>query len=325
MEEIEYNLIESYVLFINVDDSILQLNPVIEKHGYQFIFVNLEELENRFSDLFHLPKKFTSETRITSSTGRYSISLEFYNLIQSNHHFGIRVFERNGAFFLKRIMNFEQKIINNTISLDEATKVGSELNEFSESLIQQLRLYKKGDIASAIEFQIDANTRHVGYKAYNFRKTFGQIKYELTTEDILKIDSSFVKSFRITDLTELAISNFNLSYEIADIKIRYIILITSLESLFNVNANQITHTISRHLSLIMSNNELEFQDNYSLIKKLYDIRSAIIHGGTKKENYTKVTSELQEKVRFAINYCSKLEISKKQLFDKLNNMGFSSK
>lgn len=97
---------------------------------------------------------------------------------------------------------------------------------------------------------------------------------------------------------------------------------TCLESLMNLGSHQITHTVSRHLSLIISNSIAEFQTNYVRTKELYDIRSSIVHGGKINEDLTKVTTELHDKVRSVINYCLKLNVDKKTLFAKLNAAGF---
>jgi pimeloyl-ACP methyl ester carboxylesterase len=55
-------VVESYALIKNADKSILNLNPIIKKFGYQFIVVNLKELEANFSDLFSLPDLYSSTT-----------------------------------------------------------------------------------------------------------------------------------------------------------------------------------------------------------------------------------------------------------------------
>jgi Apea-like HEPN len=97
---------------------------------------------------------------------------------------------------------------------------------------------------------------------------------------------------------------------------------TCLESLFNLGRDQITHTVSRHLSIILSTNATEFQLNYKRIKKLYGIRSTIVHGGTTNEKIEDVTYELQDKVSKAMLYCFKTDLNKSELFDKLNQSGY---
>jgi hypothetical protein len=315
-------LVDTYALYVNVDNSIVKLNPIIEKFGFKFEVINLSDFEKNFSNLVSLPKEFQSDRTISIDDGKYTISEEFYDLIINHHSFGHSMFIKKEITLLKRIDNFEQEVINNTITIDVSMKVYSELKDFNHSLIQQLRLYKNGDVACPIEFQIIANSRKVSFKAWKPTKSHGNIELNLTNEDVSNLYKSFTDKFTTTPLTELAISNYNLSFENADMKTRYVTLMTCLESLMNMGSHQITHTVSRHLSLIISNSVEEFQINYSRTKELYEIRSRIVHGGKINEDLAKATNELHDKVRVALNYCLKLSIDKKQLFAKLNALGF---
>ena len=314
--------IEIYALYNNVGVSILKLNPIIEKFGYKFISVNLADFEKNFSNLVSLPKDFQSRGTVLIEDGKYAISGELYDLISKHQSFGHMTFMKNEVVFLKRIENYEQEIVNNNVDFSLAMNVYSEMYNFNRSLIQYLRLYKTGDIASSLEFQINADTRHITLTVGGPTKVVGHIEFILTDADVNILRESLLLNFSSTPLTELAISNFNLSYEIADLKTKYITLITCLESLINLGSHQITHTVSRHLSLIISNSIEEFQLNYVRTKQLYGIRSSIVHGGEIKEDLSKVTNELQDKVRKAINYCLKLSLNKNGLFEKFNAMGY---
>ena len=97
---------------------------------------------------------------------------------------------------------------------------------------------------------------------------------------------------------------------------------TCLESLFNLGKDQIAHTISRHLALILSSDKDEFKINYARIKKLYNIRNGIVHGVEYKGNLMDDYIDLCEKVRRAINYCNTAGLTKEQLFEHLNLSGF---
>ena len=137
-----------------------------------------------------------------------------------------------------------------------------------------------------------------------------------------QLGNIYEDSFNPNQLTELAIDNFNLSYNIVDVRTKYLSLMTCLESLFNTSTNQISHTVSRHLALIISKNIDEFNNNYRRIKELYGIRNRIVHGGTVSEDISKATDDLQEKARIAINDCLKTNLNKLQLFEKFNVMGY---
>lgn len=314
--------VETYALYVNVDNSVLKLNPIIEKFGYQFVSINLSDFEKSFSHLVSLPKDFQSERTLVFDDGKYSVSQEFYDLILNHQSFGHSTLMKKEIILLKRVEDFEQEVINNTVSVGLSMQVGNELQNFSYSLIQQLRLHKNGDIACPMEFQIIKDSRHVLFKTWRPTKPHGHVELKLTDEDVDILSKILSNNFTATPLTELAISNYNLSYEISDLKTRYITLMTCLESLMNMGAHQITHTVSRHLALIISKSINEFQINYTRTKQLYDIRSSIVHGGTISEDLAKVTNELHDKVRQVINYCLQLDIDKKSLFAKLNALGF---
>jgi hypothetical protein len=313
--------VETYALYNNVDSSILKLNPTIKKFGYEFIAINIPNFEKNFSSLVSLPKNFESE-HIIQFDNENKISIEFHNLILHHQHFGHSVLRKNEIILLKCSENFEQIVDNNSISYSATINILADLQDFNNNLIQQLRLYKNGDIFSPLEFQIASESRKVTCKSWRGRKTIGHLEFDLTDNDVKILNNTLSAKFTGTPLTELAINNFNLAYEIADPKTKFITLMTCLESLMNLGTHQITHTVSRHLSLIISKSESEFVVNYARIKKLYDIRSSIVHTGKTDADITAVTNELQDKVRHAINYCLPLNIDKSKLFEKFNSLGY---
>ncbi len=254
---ITFYTVETYAFFPNINKSILGTNSFLEKFGYKFLHFDLEELEKKFSDLFSLPKNFQSEVRILLEDSDISISTEFYQAITNNSFFGSGFIMDKEIFFLKRIMDFDQEAINNIIKNTISIKVFGELQRFVDNLRLQFRLFKKGDIFCPIQFQISKENRNVTpkYSGRN-RKTSELKKFNLSQGEIETFANSFKTDFKANPLTELAIQNFNLSYEISDLKTRYITLMTCLESLFNQNRDQIAHTISKHLALMISNSNL---------------------------------------------------------------------
>ncbi len=317
--------VESYALFKNVDKSILGLNPLLEKYGYKFISFNLQELEKYFIEIFKIPKNYKSNIFTSINGSDILISDDFFqvilhsNLINNPFIYGYEV------YFLKRINDFDKIVINDTVDLSLSVKIAGELIKFVDNLILQLRLFKSGDIESPFEFQIQKENRKITQSfGSNANKQFRLI-FSLTENEINAFSKNFKENIQVTNLTELAVNNFKLSYEITNIQTKYITLMTCLESLFNQSGDQITHTVSRHLALILSDSEEEFHINYNRIKKLYANRSAIVHGSSLKEDINITYNELHDKVRAAINFCINLTCDKKQLFDRLNSYGFQNK
>lgn len=59
------------------------------------------------------------------------------------------------------------------------------------------------------------------------------------------------------------------------------------------------------------------------MKKLYDFRSKIVHGGLVKDDEIKSKLfDLENKVRQCLNSTIRMNVSKDELFDELNSKGF---
>lgn len=322
-DKIETYTVETYAVFRNIDKSILATNNFVEKFGYKFICIDLGDLEKYFSSLFSIPKNFISEYQVHLQDSNISISHGFCEALINDREFGNIVLMEKEVIFLKSIEEFEQEVINNTINIEKAIQHAGKLQSFVTALIQQFRLFKNGDISCFTQFQIAKETRQVTSKLSSTpSRTCGHKIYTITQEESGQLSKIFTDTFSPNKLTELAVSNFNLSYDISDVKTRYITLMTCLESLFNQGKDQITHTVSRHLAIIISKTKDEFENNYNKIKQLYNLRSTIVHGDRTNKDLYKATDELQNMVRDAINFCLAIKLNKKQLFDQLNSSGF---
>ena len=313
---------------MNADNTLLKMNSVIEKFGYKFIFVKLDELEEKFSDLFNLPSNFIPTA--TVDVGGLIISREFCNVLQSDQNFGFHIFHNKGVLFLKFLAGTEQKIINNQADVSDTIGLSMQFQRFTESCIWQLRLLKDGDGYSPFHFYISSDSRKVAHRfSGKIIHTYENKKLTITDSDIEKLRISFKENFEANKLTDFALTNFNVSYKILDSKIKFVTLMTCLESLLNRGKDQISHIISRHTALIISSNKQDFKTNYKKIRDLYDHRSKIVHGDNnskKPKNQTELenlTSELQNIVRMVINYClSSGYADKDDLFNYLNAKGF---
>jgi rRNA-processing protein FCF1 len=146
--------------------------------------------------------------------------------------------------------------------------------------------------------------------------------YTLTDEEAQQLSKKIVAKYESNALTELAVKNFSVVYDLPDVRLRFITLMTCLESLFNLGKDQIAHAIARHLSIILSNTKEQFKEEYVKIKKLYNQRNSIVHGGEHKGELMQDYLELSNKVRAAINFCNDPDLTKEKLFEDLNSRGF---
>ena len=313
--------LESYAHVINVDKTILQLNPTIEKFGYKFIWVDASEIEKDFSEILNIPKN--DERKLTVHIGREShgISHELHNAIvhtQILHPMFLHM-EYPGIILLKKISSFG--ITGGTEDFVIENKEFNNFIGFARNLILQLRLFKIGEIRYAQLFHISSTTRQISLRKREI-EIGSQGDYTLTDKEAKELSKRLIPKYEFNGLTELAIKNFTVSYDLTDVQIRFITLVTCLESLFNQGKNQIAHTMARHLSIIISDDKGQFQENYKQIKKLYNMRSSIVHGGKHKGDIVEDYLNLSDKVRLAIDFCNIPDLTKEKLFEDLNSQGF---
>lgn len=328
MENTVVHELESYALFQDADSSVLKLNATLEKYGYHFICVNLNEFESNFSHVVGLEKGFISKSKSELAQIGVSVATEIIENIRALYgiDFFMQVLKNNEIILLKKIENDKQIVVDNKIDGTDNVKGLKLLQAFSNSLLTQLRLLEQGPVYASNLFQIRKEQRFIVSNLFGPHKQSLNIgTYSIDDHDVEEFKKTFVPEFKPNLLVELAINNYNLCYDITDLKIRFTILMMCLESLFNHGFDQISHTTSRHLSIIISSTDEEFQKNYGRIKKLYDIRSKIVHGAKFKEekDLYLYTTDLYELVRTAIKYCLPLEMNREDLFKKLNAMGFS--
>lgn len=320
--------LETYSMLKNIDETILKLNPIIKERGFEFVGFSIAELENQFYSLFYFSPENEKGMRVRLNGGM--IISERFSKIMHKHPLGgfSNLSLGNGegkAYFLKRIDNTTQKVVNN-IMQDSGSALG-ETRDFTDELVRKLRLFKNGDIRSLATFHIHKESRHVGTRVERtFDNIYADKIYKIDDTEISALKVHLLKGLKSTDLTKLAESYFDNSYLTFDFRMKFVNLITALESLFNRGKDQISHIISRHLALVISENKKEFEDNYKRIKKIYNIRSQIVHGQKLKANGKNIMEsmdELQNLTRKAIVFCIQSGKGKDELFSYFNAKGFS--
>jgi len=312
---------ESYAHILNADRSILKLNPTIEKFGYAFIWVDASDFESNFSEIVNVPKRQDRPLTIMIGRQHHGISHELHNALVHTPPFGqmFMLMEYPGILLLQKLTDFEIKGDHTDFIIEQ--NEFSAFYAFANDLMLQLRLFKIGEIRYSQFFHITSETRQIGLRKNEI--SIGSAgDYTLTDDETEMLSKKLVAKYEYNTLTELAIKNFSVVYDLPDGRIRFITLMTCLESLFNLGKDQIAHTIARHLSIIISEDKFQFNSNYSLIKKLYKMRNSIVHGGEHKGDIIQDYLDLSNKVRAAINYCNVGNLTKEKLFEELNSNGF---
>jgi Apea-like HEPN len=316
--------IETHTLFHNVDTSILNANVFLKKYGFEFVSFNLAELEAKFSLLLSIPPSSERADPVRMPESDVVISHRFHQALMQSHSFGMSASFLENVVFLKSVETFHFSVNAGWIHDNDASTRLHKIHKFKEVLVQQFRLFKSGDIEGSKSFLVANESREISHHISPSQSPpvfHPDSVFTLTPAEAVSLGADFNDAVSINPLTDLAIKNFTLAYSIQDQKTKFLILMISIECLFNHGADQVTHTVSRHLALIQSNSAEAFYENYRRVKKLYNVRSQIVHGSSTNEDLAQEISELQEMVRTAINYCKKLYINKTQLFEKLNVAG----
>jgi len=310
--------------FEGLDESILKLNSYIFDDGFEFVKYDWNEFEEKF---FYL---FTIEGQSVRSEE------SFINALVNSRYFNaVEVARNNYAVFL--IDNYFKKSSNSYKSGDTHDRLNK--------LMAKLKLFKSGHIKLISSFDISEREE---WHFSEFPTVYASPSKEENTYSSYSLNDRelpelkyFKDNLEIPAYLELAFNSFLEYYNIEDDKIKFIILMIALESIFNKSKDEpIRHIISRHAALTITRNRQIFDEKVNRLKFFYGLRSSIVHG--KKENkddakdhrkykknldnVTEYVLELEELVRNVLKqliwddklFNSKTPKNKEDLFKLLN-------
>jgi len=308
---------ELYSIFHLCDSSIMKLNSSIT--GAQFKFIPLPILQRKFSEVFGMPAiigKQLSEIPVEKQDTyqkTIGIHLHFSSAIMTEPSFNFVSFNK-GIIFLKS--DILQSDSTNYQPLDEH-------NKLSNDIVKALRLTTKGNFHVPLSFQIMTDSRQVICKHHGTKGSFTDMNFIKLDDNDAEMYCKVVEKITTLDKSlDLAFTNFNIAYGVNDLRVRYISFVTALESIFNHASAPISHTIARHLSLIISNDLIEFKSHYARVKKIYGLRSKLVHGSSGSITLEEL-EEVEDYCRKALLFCLKENHSKQSLFDFCNQSGVS--
>ena len=100
-----------------------------------------------------------------------------------------------------------------------------------------------------------------------------------------------------------ALEFYNDSFDSDLIPVRYLLIFSSLESIFNLDGGNIVDNLARYSAKLISNGDSNAYDKvYSRMKKLYEIRSKYVHGASRN----RITVDDEKELRV---YARKIIIS----------------
>lgn len=274
---------ESYALFLNVDESILKLNPIIFKLGFKFINCTLAEFEDKFSLLF-LSEKSSKQKGVVMFKHKDELSQEFQAVL-IKQSYGSHIISKGEVFLLQRLETQSFEMVGKQVSPERESTLIADTHKISHNILRTLRLCASGDAALVFDVLLSKGNKKPLSRSWS-HKNYGSNISTISDNEVIEFEKIYPAEPATLDYLRLAEENYFLAYETSNLKLKYILLMTSLESLFNFSRYQIAHTISRHLSLVLLSNESEFGKNYNRNRELYKLRNTIVHGNEINENIT---------------------------------------
>jgi hypothetical protein len=305
---------EHWVMIGAVDETIGCLNGCINPSFFKK--VTLTEMSHRLRQFYDLPWHTLEigETEI-------SISIDFHRAWM--HHSCLRdldSLDRGYLMFLispfvcERVEEHPNELFN---------KFGS-CERLTHRVIRALRLLKEGDFCTTSSFALNPESGRSG----GTMMSAGGLPYE--THSFSPDDCDLFKCLmQIPDHGKepyrTALEFFEASYRATGIS-RFLMLVTTLEAILNSGKDQIRQTFSGHGALVMAAGDLErFRTCYKLMKKAYDVRSELVHGGAHKSVPPEVMNAVSECARTALVMWISNPIPKQELSERFIEMGFSQK
>lgn len=187
------------------------------------------------------------------------------------------------------------------------------------------RLFKKGNLQMPLQY---AYTEQAGQRILGMSGGFyGPIVREAftLTEDETNRLNRFLKDSALPfarPYVDLAFRAFESSYTALGTGLPFLALSSGLEALINPADQEIRYRLSRNVAALIARTRDEFTALSKRVKKLYDKRSAFIHGGDESEINREEVTELREILRACILRVNELNIDKDSLMSSLDLVGF---
>jgi len=126
---------------------------------------------------------------------------------------------------------------------------------------------------------------------------------------------------------DLAVETFDLAYQMdaSHKHLNFLELMTGMEILLSPTEHiELRYRVSRNAAVLLGENRLQATKIFERMKKLYDLRSNIVHGG-KRVVADEQLIELQNYFRWAIRTICLVDMNRSDIISWLNSHGFGDK
>ncbi|MDO9044724.1 MAG: HEPN domain-containing protein [Methanobacteriaceae archaeon] len=264
----------------NVDESILQLNDILE---YDF-----EIKHTKFQNFLLLASK----------------KLNFFDLND--------IFELYLHNTMRQNLNLDADVfyVENSISVNDELSTADfalKYHDFNElvsdyliDLLRSMRLFKEGNICiSYCFYYIFSEGKEIKLSPFPEMDSWIFIDPYILNKNEINDLKKFVNDLNINfeeKSLKLAFENFENSYELQNFNLQFLSLINALEVLLKDSSvkSEITYRLSRNAAILLGTNNETSNEIDKQIKNLYDIRSYIVHSGEPKIKTGRKSKKLTE-------------------------------
>lgn len=201
------------------------------------------------------------------------------------------------------------------------------INNYLSPIIRLMRLYNGGNILIPYTFYYHLeNSIPKLVMDWGWTASTKLLPVSLTDVE-MKDFNEFAQSIKIPfsrAFLQLSFENFELSYDMLPLNVEFLILMISLEILFNPGGNELKNRMSRNMAVLLGSNISESQLIYKTIKELYDKRSVLVHTGTSTIDKVDLIN-IRNYVRKSIIFISGIDENKENILKILNESGFGSR
>lgn len=122
----------------------------------------------------------------------------------------------------------------------------------------------------------------------------------------------------------LALNNFQKSYDINEPHLEFLILIIVLEGIFNYGRQESTQKVARGCAVLLGKTKPLSQRIFKDVKSLYAKRSRLLHEGDSDSIQDNDILLLKNYARKSLRHCLAMDLTKEELIKRLNESGFGS-
>lgn len=218
------------------------------------------------------------------------------------------------------------------ITGDKSDKIDEDL-DYLRTVIDIMRLYKPGNIRLIWYcFHDEIKEDDLGGQVASVGSSFGSEIFHTVDDAFYDISAleirglkKIIEGIRLPfshDYVNLAYKTYQKTYEINDINLSFLVSVIGIEVLLNPSHIEITHRVSRNLAVLLGEDREKGIEIYNHMKKLYGLRSRIVHGRLLRVDSRNELSNVRAYLSKSIKKISEINQTKDDLLLMLNLYGY---